>query len=166
MQDLEGALQFGPRKHTQFTYCGVRVAQKADRSIELDQDEYIQKMAPMPVKHLADGPLRAKELRNFKAHCGTLAWPPVTNTRPQRAFDVSWIASKSTAPTKADMLQANKSVRRVKFEPQRRQHAKVAPAVSNWCLVSCVLPRCRLSRSAKHVLPSGGSSSTRPQRRP
>jgi hypothetical protein len=135
MTQLEKALPFGDRKMKQFVYCGVRVTQREDMSIELDQDDYIVNMKPMPIKHLKDGPIPSSEISNFRTVCGTLAWP-VINTQPQCAFDVSWLTSKATAPHKCDVAFANKVMRRMQFEPQRLRYVRVTPTINEWRLVA------------------------------
>jgi hypothetical protein len=135
MSALEKALPFGERKYKSFTYCGVQVSQDASGAIEMSQDVYISGMEPMPVKHLKEGPLPASEITRFKALCGTLAWP-VINTQPQCAFDVSWLTSKSAAPTKADVSFGNKIMRRMQAEPQRLRYSRVASSVQDWRIVS------------------------------
>ena len=108
MKTLEGKLPFGSRKYGKFTYCGLRHEQHADGSITVDQEEYIEQLQPMANKHLKDNQaIPASERTNYKFLVGGLAWPAV-NTRPDAAFDVSWIASKGEEATGADVRFGNK----------------------------------------------------------
>lgn len=94
MKRLESELPFGSRKYGQFTYTGIQVFQQGNGPISIDQCHYVEALEFMPCKHLnPNNRLPASETTNFRALCGSLAWAAL-NTRPDKAFDVSWLASR------------------------------------------------------------------------
>lgn len=136
MSELERRLPFGSRKYRKFTYCGLSISQASDKSITVDQFPYLEKLQPMPHKHLKpDKPIPASEYTNFKSLVGGLAWPTV-NTRPDCAFDVSWLASKGVNATGNDIALGNKIQRRMQMSPVQLHYTKISKSVQDWRLVT------------------------------
>ena len=136
MKELESKLPFGNRKYGTFTYCGLRHIQHADSSITVDQEEYCEQLQPMANKHIKDTEVHSPaDHTNFKSLVGGLAWP-VINTRPDAAFDVSWLASKGENATGADIRFGNKLQRKLKAEKVQLRYTKTCKSIYDWTIVT------------------------------
>ena len=114
MKLLEKALPFGDRKSGTFNYTGVTYVQSADFSVEVHQDIYSRELTDLTYK-LKPGTqlLDEQSVSAFKAKIGELNWL-TTQTRLDGAFDSSYYAGCSAAPTKTDALGLNRTVRRIR----------------------------------------------------
>ena len=136
MSLLESRLPFGARKYGKFMYCGLLIEQVNAHEITVDQSEYIDKLVPMPHKHLSDSKtIPSSEQTAFKGLCGGLSWA-VINTRPDHAFDVSWLASRGLNATGADVAFGNKIMRAMKQKPMKLRFIKVGSNIADWCMVT------------------------------
>jgi hypothetical protein len=90
----------------------------------------------MPCKHLdPNKKIPSSESTNFRALCGSLAWAAL-NTRPDKAFDVSWLASRGEEATPVDVKFGNSIMRSVKQSPLRFTFSKISENVEDWRLVT------------------------------
>lgn len=136
MTTIESRLPFGERKYGRFVYCGLQIEQVHQHLITVDQIDYIDKLQPMPHKHLkADKPIPSSEQTNFKGLCGGLGWA-VINTRLDYAFDVSYLASKGVNATGADIALGNKIMRAMKTSPLKLRFFRVGKSMNDWCTVT------------------------------
>jgi hypothetical protein len=60
----------------------------------------------------------------------------VINTRPDCAFDVSWLASKGTGATGQDVSFGNKILRKLKSEPVQLRYIRIADSLDDWRFVT------------------------------
>jgi hypothetical protein len=136
MKTLEKELPFGSRKYGQFTYTGIQVNQTGHGPIVIDQCPYIDALEFMTCKHLDPNKrLPESESTNFRALCGSLAWAAL-NTRPDKAFDVSWLASQGKDATPADVKFGNGIMRSMKQYPLQLTFKKISESVYDWRLVT------------------------------
>ena len=134
MRKLESKLPFGNRKYDAFTYCGLRMTQNpTDHSIEVDQCDYISKLKPMVTKFKGDK-VPDYAMTDYRTMVGGLAWA-VINTRPDSAFDVSWLASKGPTSTKSDVSFGNKVMRRLQTSTVKLRYKRVSDDIRDWRLV-------------------------------
>jgi hypothetical protein len=90
----------------------------------------------MSCKHLnPNKKLPSTETTNFRALCGSLAWAAI-NTRPDKAFDVSWLASRGENATPVDVKFGNSIMRSMKQNPLRFTFTKISENVKDWRLVT------------------------------
>ena len=80
-------------------FCGVRYFQWDDGSIELDQREYVERIAPIKVpKHKRtepSSPVTEGERQEIRQLCGSLQYAAV-NTRPDLAAKIGEVQSRVT----------------------------------------------------------------------
>jgi hypothetical protein len=100
MESVSKDLQFGSRKKSPFKYCGVRITQHKDFSIELDQEQAIDMLEPMALnkKRKAEELLTPTEVTDLRGRIGSLLYL-TGNTRPLECYIVSHIAGYVTEAT-------------------------------------------------------------------
>ena len=111
IQELERQFPFGSKLYKDFKFTGLRIRQKPDYSIVVDQTEYVQNIEPINVdRHRR--PQRTAEVTERERHLlrgviGSLQYAAV-NTRPDLSSHLSHL--QSTVNNKAcvqDLLDAN-----------------------------------------------------------
>ena len=95
------------------------------RSLSTNQNTYLSDSKTIP----------SSEQTAFKGLCGGLSWA-VINTRPDHAFDVSWLASRGLNATGADVAFGNKIMRAMKQKPMKLRFIKVGSNIADWCMVT------------------------------
>ena len=94
MEEVSKRVLFGKRQKKQFVFCGVRITQLSDFSVELDQESAIDIIEPIPIvagRSDAD-PLTPTEVTHLRGRLGSILY--VTgNTRPFEAYSVSHISA-------------------------------------------------------------------------
>ena len=105
------AINFGLRKFTPLTYCGVDYNQDAKtKEIFANQAAFCQTIEEPSAKS-------SDWTQALRQCCGSLIWP-AHQTRPDLCFDVSWLGSRVVDPNKEDIAFAQKLVRRAKAHAQ------------------------------------------------
>ena len=106
MMNLAKRIRFGPRKFPPVTYCGVRVKQN-DTEITIDQEDYLDAIQEPSDK--ATDPINT-----CRKIAGELLWM-TTQTRPDLAFDTSFLGSQILTATVETIRFARKILRRARF---------------------------------------------------
>ena len=105
---------FSKIEENSFTYCGCRIEVKADGSIEVDQNEYVDKMEQIPdIEGPADRQLTEKERKEVRAKIGEILWMSLM-TRPDLSYDVNVLSSKVSKATVSTVMELNRLVTKVK----------------------------------------------------
>ena len=77
----------------QFKYCGCRITVKEDGTIELDQDEYVDKLKELEIDDKQDSTdLSKHEIKKVRGKVGELLWLSLM-TRPDLSFEVNTLSS-------------------------------------------------------------------------
>lgn len=136
MKQLETDLPFGARKYGSFVYTGIQITQTGNGPITIDQCHYIDNMEFMPCKHLSPNQrLHGEDVTRFKALCGSLAWAAI-HTRPDKAFDVSWLASRGKDATQIDVKFGNSIMRSMKQYPLKHTFTRISEKVEDWRIIT------------------------------
>ena len=103
-------LGFGSLTENDFTWCGKRI-QKTDECVRVSMEAYHRNLSTTYVsqqrrKQGQDAPLTPREVRVFRAQCGSLQWL-VAQLRVDLAFKVSTLQSELRNPTVGSLLRAN-----------------------------------------------------------
>ena len=100
-----------------FTYLGVNITRGEDGSIVESQADYVHRLRPVMLgdSRASDksAPLTSLETRELRGLLGALQWL-ASVTRPDISVDVSLLQRAFHGPVVADVLRANKLLRRVK----------------------------------------------------
>ena len=151
IEAFKSVVQIGSENSNAFTYVGIRLVQKDDMTIVIDQNTYSASLDPIPLdKGRASTPhatVSEAERRAIRGAVGQLNW--LANiTRPEISFQVSSIGSKIKDATVSDIKEVNKVIGYVKEHPT---HITFPPLH---------LPSTRIvmySDSSFNNLPKGGS---------
>jgi hypothetical protein len=103
-------LGFGSLTEDDFTWCGKRI-QKTDDCVRVSMEAYHKNLSTTYVsqqrrKQGSESPLTPREVRVFRAQCGSLQWL-VAQLRVDMAFKVSALQSELRAPNVGSLLRAN-----------------------------------------------------------
>ena len=106
-------LGFGSFEEDDFVWCGKRIRKDGDK-VRISMEAYHRNLEPIYVSRQRrgdgeDSPLDPRELRIFRALCGSLQWL-VAQLRIDLAFRVSALQSELKAPTVGSLLRANKLI--------------------------------------------------------
>ena len=104
-------LGFGSLEENDFVWCGKRVRRRPeDEVVCISMEAYHENPTSIYVHRARradlDAPLDAKELRSFRAACGSLQWL-VAQLRVDVAFKVSVLQGELKAPTVGSLLKAS-----------------------------------------------------------
>ena len=117
LQRIQTVYSFGAFHKRNFVFCGVRYFQWDDGSIELDQREYVERIAPIQIpKHRRTEPsasVTEGERQEVRQLCGSLQYAAV-NTRPDLAAKIGEIQSRVTRATVGEMLALNRILHEAK----------------------------------------------------
>ena len=87
-------------------YAGAEIRQNSDFSIELGQEDYIEKMEFATVPGKASDPLRDAQV--MRACCGHLAWVS-SSSRPDQAFLSSYLQGVEENGQRRHLTMYNKA---------------------------------------------------------
>ena len=118
-------LKFGTRKKKDFKFCGVRIRQYADFSVELDQEDALNLIEPIPIKkgRPDSDPLTEAEVTQLRGRLGSLLYL-TGNTRPFEAYAVSHIAGFVTEATVRELKLINAVIKHAKATKHLHIHYK------------------------------------------
>ena len=113
---------------TDFTYLGLEIKQLEDKSITVSQNKYIQReLHEIPISLKRKGQkihaLSPTEYKQYRSVCGQLLWLSV-QTRPDISFDTCMLQNHLSDPNVADILYANKVIKKLKLENDYILHFK------------------------------------------
>ena len=112
-EKINRKFQFGSAYDIDFRYVGINIKQE-NNFINVDQKHYIDNLNEVKIdtKH-NDRLLSEKEKTEFRGLVGSLNWVSLIS-RPDVSFEVVDLSTKFQAPIVADMVTANKAVRKIK----------------------------------------------------
>jgi hypothetical protein len=97
---------------TIITYTGISFSQFVN-SISMHQNEFIQTLQPITIENLpSSGEFNAKQIRQVRSLVGQMQWVAKL-TRPDIAFAVCDLSSRSRRATMAEVKDANKTLRKL-----------------------------------------------------
>lgn len=121
---LQKKYPFGSEKIGSFTFTGVNMQQRGDKSIVFSQSEYVRKILPIPVSQSRRGELSEKvtedERQQLRALVGSLQYAAV-NTRPDISSRLSMIQSQINQASVQTLLEGN----RVLHETRRHHDVSI-----------------------------------------
>ena len=112
---LKTTFEISSEHHQAFTYIGINIKQKKDKSITVDQETYINQISQMKsLDQNSEEPLKTKEENTeFRGLVGQLNWA-FGITRPEIGFEVCHASTKMTNPTSSDAHRINKVVKQLR----------------------------------------------------
>ena len=125
---LEAKFPFGSKKSGQFTFGGVDIDQKPDKSIVMSQGKYISKIEPIHMnsnrRTCLSEPVTSEEKHSLRALIGSLPYAAI-NTRPDLSSRLSYLQSEINKATVQTLHDAN----RVLHEAKRYKdtHNRIQP---------------------------------------
>lgn len=115
LKSLGEELGFGSIDQGSFMYCGKRIEQKTDGTVEISMKEYHQNLKPAKIpadrRLQPDDELNATELRQLRALLGSLQWL-VAQLRFDQAFALSTLQGER--PRVSTLMKANQLVKAFK----------------------------------------------------
>ena len=124
LKQLQKKYPFGSEKVGSFTFTGVNMHQRGDKSIVLSQSEYVKKIASISVSHKRREEPNEKvtedERQQLRALVGSLQYAAV-NTRPDISSRLSMIQSHINKATVETLLEGN----RVLHEARRHHDVNI-----------------------------------------
>eukprot|EP00435_Cladocopium_sp_Y103_P004756 s3346_g1.t1 len=117
---LRKKFEFGAYNEGEFEFCGVKYFQWDDGSIEMSQDSYIQKIAPIEIprhrRMQSQESLTPTETQRLRQLCGSLQYAAV-HTRPDLAAKVGEVQAMVTKACVEHMVTANRILYEAKTRP-------------------------------------------------
>ena len=131
-QQLQGRFKFGKVESDRFKFTGLNIEQTNDHIILVDQIEFINGIKP--ISSLRAGKMNSweklnkEEMKVYRGLTGQLSWA-AENTRPDLAYDVRELATKTKEACLKDLQRANKVLKKAQISQVRLTYK---PLTSNW----------------------------------
>ena len=106
-----------------FKYLGLNVQQE-DKSIEIDQNAYIESVQPIKIKGKQENKPNEEELLEFRSLIGQMQWLS-TQTRPDISFEACQASVSFKDVTYKDIQKANKAIRKVKNDEVKIKYPQI-----------------------------------------
>ena len=114
---LESKFPFGSKKEGSFQFTGIRLQQKADSSIELDQSKYVEDIPAIDItrdrRKNPNAEVSNDERQSLRGLVGSLQYA-ASNTRPDISAKLSFIQAKITTAKVQDLMDANRLLNEAK----------------------------------------------------
>ena len=111
---LQEMFQFSKIEENAFKYCGCNIQTKENGSVELDQNDYIEKLRKIEILDGDDCVELSKlEIKSVIGKIGELLWISLM-TRPDISFDVNVLSSEVASGTIATAKAVNRVVKKAK----------------------------------------------------
>ena len=119
LENLEDHLtkrfDFGKMVESNFKYTGVKIEQKPNKAIYVDQIEYIKEIEELNFGTNKVGVVNEDEQKRYRSLTGQLLWAAEV-TRLDISFNVRELCTKNMKATYKDVKEANKVVEKIKRE--------------------------------------------------
>ena len=117
---LRRVFKIGTENSREFSYVGLNLKQIEDKSIIVNQNDYISSLEPIIISadRLSQDELCEEERTKLRGALGQLNWLSGM-TRPEISFTVSEISSRIKSATISDIKAVNKSIKFVKTTPSQ-----------------------------------------------
>ena len=139
LERIRQKFNFGSFEKGCFTFTGIRYKQWDDKSIEYDQIDYIEKIAPIEIpKSRRNQPLSRlteNETTQLRSLVGALQYAAV-HTRPDLCAKLGEIQSCVPRATVGDMVSANKVLFEAKSNKVSLMTVPIAPDQLTYCAFS------------------------------
>ena len=116
--ELERKYPFGSKKNREFTFTGLKISQKNDHSIWVNQEQYVRDISPIQIsrerKQSPTAPVTEAERQSLRALVGSLQYAAV-NTRPDVAARLGWLQTQINKATISTLLEGNKILHETKL---------------------------------------------------
>ena len=117
IQKFRNTFKIGSENTEFFIYLGLNIKQNTDYSIDIDQNNYINGIQPIPLTServkCSKEPLTDSERSQYRQLIGQLNW--VTNmTRPEFSFETCYARTTVNSATVSDVIKLNKVLRQIK----------------------------------------------------
>ena len=111
-------------ENTEFFYLGLNIKQNTDYSIDIDQNNYINGIQPIPLTSerikCSKEPLTDSERSQYRQLIGQLNW--VTNMiRPEFSFETYYASTTVNSATVSDVIKLNKVLRQTRSKESHRK---------------------------------------------
>ena len=123
---LQKRFTFGRTEFTKFKFTGLNI-EETNEGIYVDQIDYIINIKPISSQRMEadnDSILTKTEFKAYRGLTGQLNWAAEC-TRPDLAFDVRFLATRNKCATLKDITNANKILKKAKFENVRIKYSKL-----------------------------------------
>eukprot|EP00435_Cladocopium_sp_Y103_P020778 s1772_g5.t1 len=139
LERIRKKFNFGSFEKGSFVFTGIRFKQWDDKSIEFDQIEYIEKIAPLEIprhRRLQEtSPIFPEETTQLRSMVGALQYAAV-HTRPDLSAKVGELQSCISRATVQDLLKANKVLFEAKTHKVSLMTVPIAPEQVSFCAFS------------------------------
>ena len=136
---LRAKYEFGAYNEGSFEFCGVRYFQWDDYSIEMGQDEYIQRIAPVQIprdrRQDPKAELSETEKQMLRQICGSLQYAAV-QTRPDIAAKVGSLQASIPHARIEHLIDANRVLYEAKTKPVTLLIAPIPEPEVTFCAFS------------------------------
>ena len=123
LNQLEQKYPFGSKKKNDFTFTGLKIQQKPDYSIEVNQTQYVKDIAAISLsrdrRSQPEDVVSEQERQQLRALIGSLQYAAV-NTRPDLCSRLGWLQSRINTAKVSTLIEANRTLHEAK------QHASTA----------------------------------------
>ena len=130
---------FGSFEKGSFTFTGIRFRQWDDKSVEYDQVEYIEKIAPLEIsksrRMQLNSPLTVEEVSQMRSIVGALQYAAV-HTRPDLSAKIGELQSSIPKGTVQDLVCANRILHEAKVNKVTLMTVPIAPSQVTFCAFS------------------------------
>ena len=127
---LERKFPFGSKKEGSFQFTGIRIQQRADSSIELDQTKYVEDIPAIDIsRDRRKNPtleVTNDERQSLRGLVGSLQYA-ASNTRPDISAKLSFVQAKITTAKIQDLMDANRLLHEAKQHKETKIVIKSIP---------------------------------------
>ena len=117
LKQLESRFPFGSQKQKEFIFTGLRISQKDDYSIEIDQTQYVKDVAAITItrerRARPDDVVTEDERQSLRAVIGSLQYAAV-NTRPDLCSRLGYLQSQINRAKVSTLIEANRTLHEAK----------------------------------------------------
>lgn len=132
MDKIDKRYTVGKKFEPPFTYCGIHMSKDETGAVCLDQEEYAKQIESFPIprnrSHDHAASLTPSGVTTLRRKLGELMWL-AGNTRPDLACETSYLSSRVTNGTIADLHRAWRLVNRAQNERCRLRYFKISSDV-------------------------------------
>ena len=109
-----------------FNYCGCRISAKENGDIQVDQNEYVNKIQFIDIdeENNEKRKLDAKEQKMLRGKIGEILWISLM-TRPDLSFEVNRIATEVSTATVVTLREMNQLIKRAKSKNEVLNFSKL-----------------------------------------
>ena len=139
IEKLRGKYTFGAFNTGEFEFCGIHYRQWDDYSIEMCQQEYIQKIDPIhiprPRRQEPESSVSEVERQQLRQLCGSMQYA-ATQTRPDICAKVGILQSRIPKAKISDLIEANRVLFEAKTHPVSLMVVPIKPSQVAFCAFS------------------------------